>query len=153
MPRKKRRTFTKQQKDEAVRIWRQSGKSIAEVARDLDLVENSLRKWVKQAEIDDEGPTESGPLTSIAEWIEVFYNGQRRHSTIGYCSPVEYGRTTRRPPRVRPHKTRCPIFWGKTKPLSTTVVTIPQLCQTALGEPPDGTAQRAPPPYATGYHW
>jgi putative transposase len=31
--------------------------------------------------------------TSIAEWIEVFYNGQRRHSTIGYCSPVEYERT------------------------------------------------------------
>jgi putative transposase len=32
-------------------------------------------------------------MTSIAEWIEVFYNGQRRHSTIGYCSPVEYERT------------------------------------------------------------
>ena len=31
-------------------------------------------------------------MTSIAEWIEVFYNGQRRHSTIGYCSPVEYER-------------------------------------------------------------
>lgn len=29
---------------------------------------------------------------SIAEWIGVFYNGQRRHSTIGYCSPVEYER-------------------------------------------------------------
>ena len=28
--------------------------------------------------------------TSIAEWIEVFYNGHRRHSTVDYCSPVEY---------------------------------------------------------------
>ena len=64
MPRKKRRIFTKQQRDEAVRIWRQSGKTIAEVARDLDLTENSLRNWAKQAEVDDQGPTETGPLTS-----------------------------------------------------------------------------------------
>ena len=62
--RKKRRKFTKEQKAEAVRIWRESGKTVAEVARDLDLVENSLRRWVNQAEVDEQGPTESGPLTS-----------------------------------------------------------------------------------------
>lgn len=28
--------------------------------------------------------------TAIAEWIEVFYNRQRIHSTIGYLSPVEF---------------------------------------------------------------
>lgn len=33
--------------------------------------------------------TREDAITSIAEWIEVFYNRQRRHSTIGYCSPVE----------------------------------------------------------------
>ena len=27
---------------------------------------------------------------SIFEYIEVFYNRQRRHSTLGYLSPVEY---------------------------------------------------------------
>jgi putative transposase len=27
---------------------------------------------------------------AIAEYIEVFYNGQRQHSTLGYLSPVEY---------------------------------------------------------------
>ena len=26
----------------------------------------------------------------IFEWIEVFYNRVRRHSTLGYCSPVEF---------------------------------------------------------------
>lgn len=36
--------------------------------------------------------TREDATTSIAEWIEVFYNGQRRHSTIGYCSPVEFER-------------------------------------------------------------
>ncbi len=28
--------------------------------------------------------------TTIAEWIEVFYNRQRIHSTIGYLSPVQF---------------------------------------------------------------
>ena len=64
MPRRKRRTFTRQQREEAVRICRRSGKTIAEVARDLDLTENSLRKWVKQAEIDEQGSSEAGPLTT-----------------------------------------------------------------------------------------
>lgn len=64
MPRKKRRTFTEEQKAEAVRICQRSSKPIAQVARDLDLPANSLRKWVRQAEIDERGPTEDGPLTS-----------------------------------------------------------------------------------------
>ncbi len=28
--------------------------------------------------------------TAIAEWIEVFYNRQRRHSSIGYATPVDF---------------------------------------------------------------
>lgn len=28
--------------------------------------------------------------TAIAEWIEVFYNRQRLHSTIGHCAPVQF---------------------------------------------------------------
>lgn len=64
MPRKKRRTFTPQQKFEAVKICQQSSKTLAQVARDLDLPENALRVWVKQAEIDERGAGEEGPLTS-----------------------------------------------------------------------------------------
>lgn len=30
--------------------------------------------------------------TTVAEWLEVFYNRQRRHSVLGYLSPDEYER-------------------------------------------------------------
>ena len=34
--------------------------------------------------------TRNEALQEIFEYIEVFYNRQRRHSTLGYRSPVEY---------------------------------------------------------------
>jgi transposase InsO family protein len=30
--------------------------------------------------------------TTIAEWIEIFYNGKRRHSSLDYHSPLEFER-------------------------------------------------------------
>jgi transposase len=45
---KTRRTFTPEFKAEAVRLVSEQGKSLAEVARDLDLGESMLRAW-KQA--------------------------------------------------------------------------------------------------------
>src|SRR5215468_4806190 len=38
-------------KAQAVRIVRESGKSVGTVARELDLTETALRSWVRQAEI------------------------------------------------------------------------------------------------------
>jgi putative transposase len=37
-------------------------------------------------------PTKQEARTAVFEWIEVFYNRERRHSTIGYYSPAEYER-------------------------------------------------------------
>jgi transposase InsO family protein len=34
--------------------------------------------------------TQSIAKTAIAEWIEVFYNRQRIHSTLGYISPIQF---------------------------------------------------------------
>ena len=62
MPRRKRRSFTREQKADAVRLVREVG-NLAQVARDLDLTETSLRSWLKQAEID-EGRGPEGALTS-----------------------------------------------------------------------------------------
>ena len=51
-PKKKRRTFTAEFKADTVRLIRESGRSIGEVAKDLDLTEPALRYSVKQAQID-----------------------------------------------------------------------------------------------------
>jgi transposase len=50
--RRPRRSFTEEHKAEVVALCRGSEKSIAEIARDLDLTESSLRRWVAQAEVD-----------------------------------------------------------------------------------------------------
>lgn len=63
MSKRKRRTFTKEQKADAVRLVRAGGEGIPTVARNLDLSENSLRRWVKQADID-EGKGSAGDLTT-----------------------------------------------------------------------------------------
>ena len=36
---------------------------------------------------------------SIIEYIEVFYNPKRRHSSLGYQSPVNFEKTTREVPQ------------------------------------------------------
>src|SRR2546428_7826336 len=63
MAKRKRRAFTKEFKAQAVQIVRESGKSVAAVARELDLTETALRSWVRQGEIDaGRGP--AGGLTT-----------------------------------------------------------------------------------------
>jgi transposase-like protein len=49
---RKRRLFTPEFKAEAVRLVRESGKTVAEVAREHDLTATCLRAWVNQAAVD-----------------------------------------------------------------------------------------------------
>ena len=57
------REYTKEQKTEAVKLVRISGQSVAQVARDLDIPENTLWNWVNRERIDaGEGPP--GALTT-----------------------------------------------------------------------------------------
>mgnify|MGYP003949087121 CR=1 FL=1 len=52
MDKRSRRRFTKEFKAETVALIRQSGKSIAEVCRDMGLSESSVHRWLAQADID-----------------------------------------------------------------------------------------------------
>ncbi len=47
---RKRRTFTPEYKAEVVGLVRVGGKAISAVARDLDLTESAVRKWVAGSE-------------------------------------------------------------------------------------------------------
>lgn len=58
MSRRKRRIFTPEFKAETVRLVRESGRSIGLIAKELDLTENCLRKWVQR---DRLGVSRPGP--------------------------------------------------------------------------------------------
>ena len=61
--RRERRTFDAAFKAEAVRLCKVGGRTIGQVARDLDLTETALREWVRRAAIDaGNGPP--GALTT-----------------------------------------------------------------------------------------
>ena len=60
---RKRRAFSDEFKAETVRLVRNSEKSIGAIARELDLTDSALRKWVEQAEIDA-GRGAAGALTT-----------------------------------------------------------------------------------------
>ncbi len=39
-------------------------------------------------------PTKADRRTAVFDYIEVFYNRERRHSTLGMLSPTEYEKIT-----------------------------------------------------------
>ena len=49
---RERRSFTAAYKAEVAALCRQPGSSIGQVARDLDLTETAVRRWVAQDEVD-----------------------------------------------------------------------------------------------------
>jgi transposase len=61
--RRQRRSFSPEFKAGAVKLVLEEGKSVSEVARDLDLTETAFRRWVEQAKTD-KGRGKPGALTS-----------------------------------------------------------------------------------------
>ena len=60
---RKRRSFSAEYKAEVVELIRASGKSVGQVARELDLTETAVRRWVEQAKVDAGGGPQ-GALSS-----------------------------------------------------------------------------------------
>ena len=63
MVKRKRRRFTQEFKEEAVRLSKHGELSIGQIARDLDLSESALRRWAEQYDVDH-GAGRSEALTS-----------------------------------------------------------------------------------------
>jgi transposase InsO family protein len=53
-------------------------------------MESFFASLKKELVHDADFATQAEVRVAIFEYIEVFYNGQRRHSSLGYVSPVEY---------------------------------------------------------------
>ena len=62
MTQRKRRQFTDEQKTQAVNLAAELG-NISEAARQLDVCESSINRWIRQADID-EGNGKNGELTT-----------------------------------------------------------------------------------------
>ncbi len=52
MPRRERRSFTPEFKARTVELIESSGKSMAEVCRELDLTQSAVRRWGELARVD-----------------------------------------------------------------------------------------------------
>lgn len=60
MARRRRRKFSPEFKAKTVRLVRSGPRTVAQVARDLDLTESSLRNWLAQASVDEgNGPPDA----------------------------------------------------------------------------------------------
>ena len=77
-----RRAYPEEFRAEAVRLVRERGMSVREVARDLDCSYESVRKWLQQAQIDDgerEGMTtpEREELSKLRRRVRVLEEERR----------------------------------------------------------------------------
>lgn len=67
MSRRERRSFSKEFKAQAVELVLSSGQSIGKIAKDLDLTESALERWVKQAKESKEATKPGTPEGEKAE--------------------------------------------------------------------------------------
>ena len=60
---------------------------------DNAVVESFFSTIKLELDLDDDAETLKSPqqlIRQLAFWIDGYYNRERRHSTIGYLSPIEY---------------------------------------------------------------
>jgi len=89
---KGRRRYDREFKEGAVRLILDGDRTVRSVARDLGIHENMLHRWKQEYLLDKEPsfPGKGQARRAIFEYIEIFYNRQRRHSALNQNSPLEY---------------------------------------------------------------
>jgi transposase InsO family protein len=94
---KRKRTYTREFKLEALRLLETSGKSKAQIEQDLGLGAGCLSRWEKEYATEGEEVvhhsvyhTRDQARVDLFDYIESFYNRRRRHSALDYLSPKVY---------------------------------------------------------------
>ena len=120
-----RRRFGREFKVEAVRLIKERGVAVAQAARDLDVHENVLRKWVKELSAD---PAQAFPGAGQMKPDQLEIDRLRREVSKlkaerdilknhrGSVPPVE-GETARC--HTGPGRERPSAFWWRLTPLKT----------------------------------
>lgn len=68
----KRRRYTDEFKSEAVRLMRQSGNTVAQVARNLGISDNVLYRWVsEERDTESRGATRQGARAEAEELVRL----------------------------------------------------------------------------------
>ncbi len=98
--RRTRRSFTEEFKAGAVRLVLDEGKTVGEVARDLDLTESALRNWVEQARAD-RTQGQDGRLTTAEREELARLRKENRAAADGARHPKKSGGLLREGERVR----------------------------------------------------
>ncbi len=76
--RRKRRKFSEEYKAETVRLIQSSGKSVGQIALELDIGETALRRWMAQAEVEaGRGPEGALKRSEREELVELRRENQR----------------------------------------------------------------------------
>ena len=99
----RRRSFTEEFKAGAVRLVLQEGRTVAEMARDLDLWESVLHQWVKQAKVaGGKGPLDALTSSEKDELAKLRReNRLSKHERDILISPRPSSRRRTREVRVR----------------------------------------------------
>ena len=66
----KRRRITEEYKTEAVRLWRESGRSVRQVAQELGLTPSALDRWAKQQKKAEQLGTTRSALKAEREELQ-----------------------------------------------------------------------------------
>ncbi len=88
---------------EAIRLLRSSGKSAAQIGRELEVTTETLRQWLKQADIDN-GLRHDGPTTEETEEVRRLRREVkilREEREILVKAAAFFAKETGQPPRVR----------------------------------------------------
>ncbi len=76
--RRKRRKFSEEYKAETVKLIQKGGKSVGQMALELDIGETALRRWIAQAEVEaGRGPAGALKRSEREELVELRRENQR----------------------------------------------------------------------------
>ena len=83
MAKQRRRNYTNEFKEEAVKLVTDQGYSVAEAARNLGVNANLLGRWKKEAEQPDNETTSSGNMAAMQAELKHLKKENKQHESQG----------------------------------------------------------------------